>query len=293
MIADRLVIPPGGRAVLRRERRPAARLLPGQRPTGARDRRGDADARGGGPARDRVRVLLLQQQLQDHAGRCSTSGCGCWPASTGSVLWLLADNAAAGAQPAPRGRGARRRAGAAGLRAAACALDEHLARHRLADLFLDTLPYNAHTTASDALWAGLPVLTCLGSAFAGPRRRQPAARRRPAGAGDRRPRRLRSAGAAAGERRRRCWRLRARLARAARELPAVRHRPLPPPPRGRVRDMWERQQRGEPPAASRSRHSASPSALWSAVAAPAATLPGRPRHRQVLQRRCAARARSA
>lgn len=44
---------------------------------------------------------------------------------------------------------------------------EHLARHRLADLFLDTLPYNAHTTASDALWAGLPVLTCAGSTFAG------------------------------------------------------------------------------------------------------------------------------
>jgi predicted O-linked N-acetylglucosamine transferase (SPINDLY family) len=46
-------------------------------------------------------------------------------------------------------------------------LAEHLARHRLADLFLDTLPYNAHTTASDALWTGLPVLTCLGDAFAG------------------------------------------------------------------------------------------------------------------------------
>jgi predicted O-linked N-acetylglucosamine transferase (SPINDLY family) len=43
----------------------------------------------------------------------------------------------------------------------------HLARHRLADLFLDTLPYNAHATASDALWAGLPVLTCRGTAFAG------------------------------------------------------------------------------------------------------------------------------
>jgi predicted O-linked N-acetylglucosamine transferase (SPINDLY family)/SAM-dependent methyltransferase len=46
-------------------------------------------------------------------------------------------------------------------------LAEHLARYRQADLFLDTLPYNAHTTASDALWAGLPVLTCAGTAFAG------------------------------------------------------------------------------------------------------------------------------
>jgi predicted O-linked N-acetylglucosamine transferase (SPINDLY family) len=46
-------------------------------------------------------------------------------------------------------------------------LSDHLARHRLADLFLDTLPYNAHTTASDALWAGLPVLTQLGGTFPG------------------------------------------------------------------------------------------------------------------------------
>ena len=46
-------------------------------------------------------------------------------------------------------------------------LDAHLARQGLADLFLDTLPYNAHATASDALWAGLPVLTCRGEAFAG------------------------------------------------------------------------------------------------------------------------------
>jgi len=44
---------------------------------------------------------------------------------------------------------------------------EHLGRHRHADLFLDTLPCNAHTTASDALWAGLPVLTCSGDTFAG------------------------------------------------------------------------------------------------------------------------------
>ncbi|WP_072390007.1 tetratricopeptide repeat protein [Hyphomicrobium sp. CS1GBMeth3] len=44
---------------------------------------------------------------------------------------------------------------------------QHLARHRLADLFVDSVPCNAHTTASDALWAGLPVLTCLGETFAG------------------------------------------------------------------------------------------------------------------------------
>lgn len=43
---------------------------------------------------------------------------------------------------------------------------EHLARHHFADLFLDTFPYNAHTTASDALWSGLPVLTLMGESFA-------------------------------------------------------------------------------------------------------------------------------
>jgi protein O-GlcNAc transferase len=42
----------------------------------------------------------------------------------------------------------------------------HLARQALADLYLDTLPYNAHTTACDALWAGVPVLTCSGNSFA-------------------------------------------------------------------------------------------------------------------------------
>ena len=45
-------------------------------------------------------------------------------------------------------------------------LPQHLARHACADLFLDTWPYNAHTTASDALWAGLPVLSCAGATFA-------------------------------------------------------------------------------------------------------------------------------
>jgi predicted O-linked N-acetylglucosamine transferase (SPINDLY family) len=44
-------------------------------------------------------------------------------------------------------------------------LEAHLARHHAADLFLDSLPMNAHTTASDALWAGLPILTCAGRTF--------------------------------------------------------------------------------------------------------------------------------
>ena len=83
-----------------------------------------------------------------------------------SVLWLLEDNAAAARnlRSGARSRGidAARLVFAPRLPAA-----EHLARQRVADLFLDTLPYNAHTTTSDALWAGLPVLTCLGNAFPG------------------------------------------------------------------------------------------------------------------------------
>jgi len=51
--------------------------------------------------------------------------------------------------------------------AAPATLPRHLARHQLADLFLDTLPYNAHATGCDALWAGLPLLTQRGTAFAG------------------------------------------------------------------------------------------------------------------------------
>ncbi len=84
----------------------------------------------------------------------------------GSVLWLIEGNAAVSRNlrkaAAQRGVAAERLVFAPRMK-----LEEHLARHRLADLFLDTLPYNAHTTASDALWAGLPVLTCMGSAFAG------------------------------------------------------------------------------------------------------------------------------
>lgn len=83
----------------------------------------------------------------------------------GSVLWLLED--CPGAPENLRKEAVRR--GVDGARlffAPRMPRPEHLARQRAADVFLDTLPYNAHTTASDALWAGLPVLTRAGEGFA-------------------------------------------------------------------------------------------------------------------------------
>ncbi|MET0638377.1 MAG: tetratricopeptide repeat protein, partial [Hyphomicrobium sp.] len=84
----------------------------------------------------------------------------------GSVLWLLVPNQTCA-------NNLRREAKARGVDpdrlvfAQRMSIANHLARHRVADLFLDALPCNAHTTTSDALWAGLPVLTCLGETFAG------------------------------------------------------------------------------------------------------------------------------
>lgn len=83
----------------------------------------------------------------------------------GSVLWLLKDNHWAEAnlrkEAAVRGVDPERL-----IFAERVPETEHLARHRCADLFLDTFNYNAHTTACDALWTGLPVVTKLGKSFA-------------------------------------------------------------------------------------------------------------------------------
>jgi protein O-GlcNAc transferase len=85
----------------------------------------------------------------------------------GSVLWLSAMNKSTQAN-------LRREAAARGVDPErlifapyAGRIEDHLARQRAADLFLDTLPYNAHSTACDALWTGLPVVTCVGASFAG------------------------------------------------------------------------------------------------------------------------------
>jgi len=82
----------------------------------------------------------------------------------GSVLWLLEGNSSIREnlcrQAAVRGIAETRL-----IFAGRTTPDRHLARQKLADLFLDTLPYNAHTTASDALWVGLPVVTLPGKSF--------------------------------------------------------------------------------------------------------------------------------
>jgi predicted O-linked N-acetylglucosamine transferase (SPINDLY family) len=83
-----------------------------------------------------------------------------------SVLWLRGMGAEARGnllrEAAARGVEAHRLVFAAHV----ASMAEHLGRHQLADLYLDTLPYNAHSTACDALWAGVPVLTCTGRTFA-------------------------------------------------------------------------------------------------------------------------------
>jgi len=84
---------------------------------------------------------------------------------TDSVLWLLECNVWAkqnlNAEAAKHGIQPHRI-----IFAPRVSIADHLARHVHADLFLDTLPYNAHTTCSDALWMGVPVLTCTGTTFA-------------------------------------------------------------------------------------------------------------------------------
>jgi len=94
---------------------------------------------------------------------------GCWieilKKVEGSVLWLSDNNSIATSnlktEASIRGVNPERLVFAKRMELIA----DHLARHRLADLFLDTLPFNAHTTASDALWAELPVLTRIGETF--------------------------------------------------------------------------------------------------------------------------------
>jgi protein O-GlcNAc transferase len=90
--------------------------------------------------------------------------CRLLKATSGSVLWLMASNphAEAGLRSEMKRRGV---SPDRLIMAPPVSPEEHLARLQCADLFLDTVPYNAHTTCSDALWMGLPVITCVGDTF--------------------------------------------------------------------------------------------------------------------------------
>jgi predicted O-linked N-acetylglucosamine transferase (SPINDLY family) len=159
VLADRVVLPEAERAAWSEE----VVYLPGcYQPND--DGRAIAPERGPRPAAGFVFCCF------NNSYKITPAVFGAWMRLLGavpdSVLWLLEDNAKARdnleREAAARGVDPARLAFAPRLPQAA-----HLARHGLADLFLDTLPVNAHTGASDALWAGLPVLTCAGNAFAG------------------------------------------------------------------------------------------------------------------------------
>ena len=154
------------RARLHRNTDPTAGVVPGQR-SPAHDRR-SALAQRARPARERVRILLLQSLLQDQSG--SLRRVGAHP-DRGAEQCVVAsrprrkaaDVAAENLAREATSRGIERtRIVFAARRPNA----DYLGLYRRADLFLDTWPYNAHTTASDALWAGCPVLTWLGDTFA-------------------------------------------------------------------------------------------------------------------------------
>jgi len=88
-------------------------------------------------------------------------------AAPGSVLWLAQTNALATANLRSAAQANGIDSGRIIFAPRMSRPEDHLARYRLADLFLDTLPFSAHATAADVLWAGLPLLTCTGTAFCG------------------------------------------------------------------------------------------------------------------------------
>ena len=162
VVADRTVLPDADFVLFDEQ----AIWLPGTyQPNDDRRAIAQADARPGrlrASARG-VRLLRIQPARKGHRPRlrrvAAHPGRG-----SGSVLWLLAGSGE------PRLRAAAAAAGVDPARlvfAPRMPVGKHLARHRLAGLFLDTDLYNAHTTAADALWAGLPVLTMRGTSFAG------------------------------------------------------------------------------------------------------------------------------
>ena len=163
IIADRVVVPEESCAFYSEK---VVHLPDCCLPNGPRnDRREDADPRRSGTSGTRLRVLLLQPARQDDAGcvrrldAAAFQNRGQRPVASGRQCGGIG-------QSAQRGRAARSGPARLVFAPRVPANEDHLARQSLADLFLDTSPYNAHSSAGDALWAGLPVLTCMGATLA-------------------------------------------------------------------------------------------------------------------------------
>lgn len=164
LIADRFLIPPEQRAHYSEK---IAFLPRCYQPSDTTRMLGDAPPRSQYGLPDRAIVFACFNHAWKYTLRSFARWMKILKAAPDSVLWLLAG---------PPGSGAdehlRRAAHAAGVDplrlifALHVPHAEHLARYRCVDLFLDTNPYNAHTTACDALWAGCPVLTQPGATFA-------------------------------------------------------------------------------------------------------------------------------
>ena len=161
LISDSFVIPAGASADYSES---VARLPDSYQPHGRQARPGVGPSRSTVGLPEQGLVFCCFNQAFKFTPAVFDVWCALLDRTAGSVLWLLHDDRAEG--------NLRREAMRRGIRPDRLVFApdrpqaEHLARLSLADLVLDTLPYNAHTTASDALWVGVPVLTCAGDTFA-------------------------------------------------------------------------------------------------------------------------------
>ena len=161
LVSDRFVTPAGAAADYTEA---LARMPHSYQPHGCRSAVGPAPTREQAGLPDQGLVLCCFNQAYKFTPEMFGIWCVLLSQSPGSVLWLLRSESAEGnlrREALKRGISPHRLVFAEDLPQA-----DHLARLQLADLVLDTSPYNAHTTASDALWAGVPLLTCAGETFA-------------------------------------------------------------------------------------------------------------------------------
>jgi predicted O-linked N-acetylglucosamine transferase (SPINDLY family) len=161
LVSDRFITPAAAAADYSEA---LARMPHSYQPHGRRAEVGPAPTREAAGLPAQGLVLCCFNQAYKFTPEVFDIWCALLAQTPGSVLWLLHSEQAEGnlrREAMQRSIAPHRLVFAPDL-----PQDQHLARLQLADLVLDTLPYNAHTTASDALWAGVPLVTCAGETFA-------------------------------------------------------------------------------------------------------------------------------